>query len=199
MMNDPHKPELKQIWDLREADFQRHPVWIGVHNTDFGKAWYDMADEATYRPWTEPLPASAERGFVLVRAEFQTRDGSRYAGFVRAASQNWDAARPPRRTANGEILLSAGRSFSTKHGGSPLAILGIQQPRMFVGDGQFSFWGGRRGISPERRSNLYAAVGKCAEDVFPLSFEADAKLCSGVLKGEVHGFYQADATIVVIR
>jgi len=35
MVNDQPEPELKQIWALRESDFQRHPVCIGVHKCRF--------------------------------------------------------------------------------------------------------------------------------------------------------------------
>jgi hypothetical protein len=69
-------PELKQSWDLSSDDFERHRVWIGVHNVDIGEPWYDLSDEAIYRPWNRSLPVTAEEGFVLVAALFELRDGS---------------------------------------------------------------------------------------------------------------------------
>jgi hypothetical protein len=85
-------PELKQEWELRQADFQRFPVWIGVHNNDFDESWYAQADEQTYRPWTGPLPF-AGRGahpVLFVAATFEFADGSAFPGFFNPATDKWD-------------------------------------------------------------------------------------------------------------
>jgi len=76
------KPELKQFGDLAREDFDRHPVWIGCHTADYDEPWYDDTDEETFRPWNAGLPADALAGMLLVRAEFELRDGSRYPGFL---------------------------------------------------------------------------------------------------------------------
>jgi hypothetical protein len=173
-------PELKQIADLLFSDFERHPVWIGVHNVDAGQPWYDDCDEETYRPWTAALPVAAEIGFVLVRASIELHDGSAYPGAVRAAAQDWDAPlRPGLPTA------------SARYSGSDLTVLGVQQPRIFVGQRTFTFWGGQRGISQERRQAVYSALGKSPGSVFPLRFTADSQLATGLLAGRLDGFYRA--------
>ncbi len=173
-------PELKQLADVTYSDFQCYPVWVGVHNMDYGKPWCDKSDESTYRPNTEPLPVAAERGAVLVRASFILCDGSRCHGFVRAASPSWDV--PLRRGMATPSSLSGGDSAH--------ALLGIQQPRIFVNQETFSFWGGVGGVAPEKRQRFYAALGRSAEAVFPIAFAADAGLATGLTDGEVRGFYR---------
>jgi hypothetical protein len=173
-------PELKQLADLTYSDFQCYPVWVGVHNMDYGKPWYDKSDESTYRPNTEPLPVAAERGAVLVRASFVLCDGERYHGFVRAASPSWDV--PLRRGMATPSSLSGGDSAH--------ALMGIQQPHIFVAQDTFYFWGGVGGVASEKRQRFYAALGKPAEAVFPIAFAADAGLATGLTDGEVRGFYR---------
>src|SRR5689334_3630758 len=63
--NSESLPEMKQDYDLTPEDFLRYPVWIGVHNYDYGQPWYEKADEQTFRPWTEPLPFAEKRGTPL--------------------------------------------------------------------------------------------------------------------------------------
>lgn len=174
------KPELKQIGNLTHSDFQRHPVWVGVHNIDQGKPWYGSSDESTYRPNTERLPLAAESGAVLVRANFILCDGSRYPGYVRAASPNWDM--PLRKG------MATARSLSG--GDSAHALLGFQQPHIFVSQEVFYFWGGVSGVAPAKRQRFYAAIGKPAEAIFPIAFAADADLATGLTDGEVSGFYR---------
>ena len=181
-------PELKQRPDLSLADFERQPVWVSVHNMDFGKPWYDACDEDTVRPWSEPLPASTKRGMVFVAATFVLRDGSAYPGYVRVVGEDWDAPPPPRKMLDGGTVQH--RSFRARCGGSPLAVLGLQQPRIFVNQQRFSFWGGRRGIPAERRQAFYAAIGKSPEAIFPLRFTADPKFATGILRGQLDGFYR---------
>ena len=36
-------PELKQFADLTYSDFERYPVWVGVHDMDYGKPWWPAA------------------------------------------------------------------------------------------------------------------------------------------------------------
>ena len=39
------KPELKQFGELLPADFDRQPVWVGVHTADYDEPWYEETDE----------------------------------------------------------------------------------------------------------------------------------------------------------
>jgi hypothetical protein len=172
-------PELKQIWDLSSADFEQHPVWVGVHNFDIGEPWHRGSNEGTYRPWIDALPCPSPKGFFLVRGTFRLQDGSSYPGFFTVASETWDT--PPRPDL---------ASFSSRYGGAALALVGIQQPRIFVQHQQYSFWGGRAGVPLEKRQALYSALGKSAEDTFPVRFHADSSLATGILSGEVDGFYR---------
>lgn len=172
-------PELKPIWDLSSADFEQHPVWVGVHNFDVGEPWHQDSNESTYRPWSGALPCPSEKGFFLVRGILKLPDGCNYPGFFTVAPESWDT--PPR------LGLA---SFSSRYGGAALALVGIQQPRIFVEHQQFSFWGGRAGVPVERRQALYSILGRSAEDAFPMRFHADPSLATGILSGEVEGFYR---------
>lgn len=166
------KPELKQFGDLSATDFERHPVWIGVHNADYGEPWYDETNEETFRPYAGSLPAAPDEGILLVRATFELKDGSQFPGFVTPASEDWDRPR------------EGHSSGKRKH------ILGFQQPRIFVGNEGFNFWGGISGVRDERRQALYAALQKTPQDIFPLRFSAEPSLAGGILAGEVEGFYR---------
>ncbi len=102
-----------------------------------------------------------------------------------------------RETADGKSVRI--RTFSERQGGSRLAILQLHQPRILVGERKFSFWGGRPGISRERRDEFYEAVGQRPENIFPIHFSADPNIVGGIANGELHGFYRsvADAPPII--
>jgi hypothetical protein len=70
--------------------------------------------------------------------------------------------------------------------------LGTQQPQLFVGNQRFYFWGGVPGVPAKERERMYAALGKKADEVFPLRFEVDPTVSVGATSGEVQGFYRTD-------
>jgi hypothetical protein len=70
------------------------------------------------------------------------------------------------------------------------ADLGAMQPQIFVGSRRFSFWGGAIAIPTEDRQAFYTALGKRADLIFPLRFSANPGLATGVVAGQVHGFYK---------
>lgn len=185
---DPSMPELRQIWDLRLPDFERHPLWIGVHNFDIDEPWYDKADDQTYRPWTGPLPFSERRGIVLVRAEFELNDGSIFPGCFHPVRDNWDEPLPPRRMRDGNYTKPL--QWSARRGGSPLSVLSLHLPAIFINGQAFGFHLLRR---PEMRKehiqSFYAALRKSPSDVFPVRFEATPGLFTGVTSGRMEGFY----------
>ena len=172
--DDVKTPELKQFGELDAEDFQRHPVWIGCHTADYGKPWYEDTDEETFRPYSGKLPADLAEGMLLVRAVFELRDGSRYPGFVTPAAEGWDKG------------LDGRPMFEHNH------VLGTQQPQMFVGDRLFGFWGGMMGIPSQAQQELYAALGKRPDAIFPVRFNADADFTTGIGNGNVQGFYRQD-------
>jgi hypothetical protein len=167
-------PELKQFGDFDVEDLQRHPVWIGCHTADYGKPWYEDTDEETFRPYKGKLPADPAEGMFLVRAVFVLRDGTLYPGFVTPAIEGWGKGHDGR------------PMFEHNH------ILGTQQPQMFVGDRLFGFWGGMVGINSHSQRELYAALGKRPEAIFPLRFYQDGDLAQGVGNGTIEGFYRRD-------
>ena len=75
--------------------------------------------------------------------------------------------------------------------------LGVLLPHMFVGERSFRFWGGMFGVRADERLALYSALGKDADDVFPLRFEAEPGLATGATAGEIKGFYRGSREIQV--
>ena len=167
-------PELEQFGELEAEDFERHPVWIGCHTADYGKPWYEDTDEETFRPYTGNLPADPAQGMLLVRAVIELHDGSRYPGFVTPAAEGWD------KTPDGRP------AFKHNH------ILGTQQPQIFVRGRLFGFWGGKAGVPSQTQQELYAALGKRPDAIFPVRFYRDANLTTGIGDGTIEGFYRQD-------
>lgn len=67
--------------------------------------------------------------------------------------------------------------------------LGTHQPQLFVGDQRFSFWGGMFGIPGSGQQALYAALNRSPEEIFPLRFNGNPELATGVITGQINGFY----------
>jgi len=172
-------PELKQFGEAE--DFERHPVWIGCHTADYGKPWYEDTDEETFRPYTGNLPADPAEGMLLVRAVVELHDGSRYPGFVTPAAEGWDKG------PDGRAIL--------KHN----HILDTQQPQIFVRERLFGFWGGRVGIASQTQQELYAAVGKGPDAIFPLRFNADPASRQASAKARSKVFIEGIVTAFILR
>ncbi len=173
-------PELRQVTGLKQSDFERHAVWVGVHRTDYEMPWYEECDEATYRPWDGPLPVAAKDYILLVAATFELRDGTRYPGYFSPLGENWDEPPEP-----------STRRMTSLFGESSVAILGQQLPHIFAGGRQIRFWGGRHGVPADVRQFFYSAVGDRPENIFPIQFSADPGLATGIVTGRVDGFYRA--------
>jgi hypothetical protein len=77
--------------------------------------------------------------------------------------------------------------------------VGTQQPQIFVGGRRFAFWGGGVGVPVQERQAFYAALGKPPDAVFPLRFAAERGLSTGVVMGEVDGFYRIDGEGVAVE
>lgn len=73
---------------------------------------------------------------------------------------------------------------------APGSGLGAQQPQIFVDDRRFGFWGGMVGITERAQQELYAALEKGPDAIFPLRFFANPGLATGIVEGEVDGFYK---------
>jgi hypothetical protein len=180
-------PEMKQEPDLTPVDFERHPVWIGVHNYDSDEPWYEQSDEETYRPWTGRLPFSENRGIALVAATFKVADGSTYSGYCTAVRENWDEAPPSYTTPSGNKVTP--QSWSATHGGTKLSVLDLINPSIFLNGHPFDFHLGVTGRRKSRVRRFYTAIGKQPHDVFPLRFAADEGLTAGITSGKLDGFF----------
>jgi len=195
-------PELKQEYDLTQADFEREPVWVGVHNYDLQDdpvcaPWYKDSDEQTYRPWTGPLPFDEARGWARVAATIALADGTVYPGSVRTVRDDWDRVIPGRRMRDGSHTKP--RQWSARRGGSPLSVLLLQNPVVFVAGEVLDFGMGRDFVgerqSVRRRDRVlrfYRLFGKTPEDVFPARFSANAGLATGVVGGRLDGLFSSE-------
>ena len=183
-------PLLKDVTALTWADFVQHPIWIGVHNNDYGEPWYAESNDQTYRPWTGSLPFEERSQFpiFLVAANFQLASGDNYPGYFNPASRDWDLPLPPRKMRSGEFTKP--RNWSARRGGCPLSVLAIHSPTIFINEQAFDFHLRR---DPERRKqsilDFYAAMGRAPQAVFPVKFSADPALFSGNMSGQLDGFY----------
>jgi hypothetical protein len=68
--------------------------------------------------------------------------------------------------------------------------LGTLQPHVFVGGKSFGFWGSMFGIRADQRMAFYTALGKSPEAIFPMRFSTHTGLATGVVAGQVDGFYR---------
>jgi hypothetical protein len=156
------KPELKQFGTLTQADFNRFPIWVGVHTCDYGEPWYDETDEETFRPWLGELPINPKIGMFLVRSQIVLADGTRFVGFITPI------------IGTGEVADSELRNV---------------QPHLFDSQGNLiSFWGGLFGVSEDGKKSTYDALDRASKQVFPFRFTADPGLTVGSQSGEVRGF-----------
>ena len=142
-------PDFRQFAELAPQDFERHPVWILCHTADYKKPWYKDIDEDTFRPWTEGFPATVLRETLLVRAEFELWDRSRYPGFLTPLVEGYDT-------------LPDGRRVS-----EPRHPLGRLQPHIFVGDRKFGFWGGSSEFRNRSRGSSTRLLAKSPSKYFP--------------------------------
>ena len=158
------KPKLKQFGDLVQSDFDEHPVWVGVHNVDYGKEWYEETNEETFRPWDGEFPVDPKRGMFLVRARFVLKDKSEFAGFITPAP-------------------GSGSVKNADHG--------TVQPHIFIPpDKLLSFWGGLFGFSDDAKQMVYEFLGRMPKQIFPIRFSADKGYTVGRQSGKIEGFYQ---------
>jgi hypothetical protein len=175
--------ELEKSFDLSLEDFQRHPVWVRIPFHDETKPWYA---QSAFVPWTGTLPADAEKADIRIPANFFLRDGGKHSGYVRAVPGGWPDI-VPSPTIIGKTVIQ-GASPRVRYGDSPLAIAGEQLPCIFVGGQKFRFWCGVKDPD-ELRLPFYAALGKQPGDIFPIRFEGVRGLATGIVSGEIDGFY----------
>ena len=188
--SQPCTPPLKDQAELTLADFNLHPIWVRVQDYDREQPWFAGTTEQTYRPWNGPLPIEAESQFpfILLRATFRFACGDIHPGHFAPATKEWDNPLPPRRRADGSF--SAPLQWSARRGGSPLSILSLHQPVIFLGEEAFDFHLRR---DSERRKqcilDFYSAFLRLPKEVFPVEFEADPAFFNGIVNGRLDGFY----------
>ena len=183
-------PLLKDQSSLLRADFGRYPVWVRVQDYDREQPWYRNSTEQTYRPWEGSLPLQPRSQFhlVLVAASFRLSNGDSHRGYLNPATTEWDVPLPPRKTKDESCTTS--NQWSARRGGSPLSILAIHRPVIFIGEGAYDFK--LRGDLDRRKRHIldvYAAIERRPEEVFPVTFSADPSLFSGIVSGHIDGFY----------
>jgi hypothetical protein len=181
---------LKDQTSLLRADFGRYPVWVRVQDYDRERPWYRNSTEQTYRPWDGPLPLQPRSQFhlALVAASFRLSNGDSYPGYLNPATPEWDLPLAPRKMKDGTYTTS--KQWSARRGGSPLSILAIHRPVIFIGERAYDFQL-RRDLDRRKLHilDVYAAIDKRPGEVFPVTFSADPALFSGIVGGHIDGFY----------
>jgi len=169
--------------ELEPEDFQLHSVWVVVPFPDDTKP---PNAQFTVVSWTGSLPVDPEKTDARIPCTFLLRDGTRLSGYVRPVPQNWEDIVPPPRTIGSRVF--PGVSPRVRYADSPLAIVGEQRPWVFVSRQAFPFF--CAGKDPdELRRQFYQALRKQPEDVFPIRFEGAPGLATGIVSGEMNGFY----------
>jgi hypothetical protein len=177
--------ELEESFDLSLEDLQRHPVWVRIPFHDKTRPWYA---QSAFVPWSGTLPIDAEKADIRIPAAFVLRDGSEHSGYVRAVPEGWPDIVPSPAIIGKKVIQAA--SPRVRYGDSPLAIAGEQVPCIFVGEQGFRFWCGVKDPD-ELRLPFYDALGKQPGDIFPIRFEGVRGLATGIVSGEIDGFYIA--------
>ncbi len=176
-------PILRQEYQLVREDFELHPIWRSVHGRDELEDWYGACDEATFRPWDQPLPASPVDGLLLVAADMRLADGKVYPGACYWTPQQ---LRPSTRLAF--------------EGPPETQIVSDLQPRIFLGNGTVRFWEGI--VFPDdSRRRFYSALAKRPSNIFPITLVVPRTLVERGEKGLVPGFcrLRRDARRVTIE
>lgn len=185
-----HARLCKDQSSLTRSDFSRYAVWVRVQDYDRNESWYHEATEQTYRPWDGPLPLEpkSQFAFVLLAASIRLSSGVAYPGYFQPVTEEWDAPLPPRKMKDG--TFTEPQQWSARHGGSPLSILALHCPVVFIEDKPYDFHL-RRDPELRRRCvrDFYSAMDKRPEEVFPVEFSADPALVQGIVSGRIDGFY----------
>jgi hypothetical protein len=167
--DDTNRPLLKQFGNLTPSDFSQHPVWVNVHVIDYEEDWYNETDEETFRPWDGNLPADPSETMFLVKAGLTLADGSEYDGFITPQQES----------------------------GEP--DLGTMQPYLFTKSGELvGFWFGMFQPSQKDINGIYEKLSKNANQVFPIQFEAQDGIATGIVNGMIPGFCRRDKNDNVI-
>ena|SRR5438876_11672601 len=104
--------QLRSPWEPSLADFERHRLWVVVHNVDLGKPSYEACDELASGPWTEPLQAA-------------TDDTASYLSMLQSSC--WTE------TPTQEMLRQGGEERDVPlpvQRGFAFALLGLKQPKI---------------------------------------------------------------------
>jgi hypothetical protein len=70
--------------------------------------------------------------------------------------------------------------------------VGDLQPTILIGPRHVALWQGSVPGRALHRQSFYTALGKTADQLFPIRFTADPGLANGVVSGQAEGFYGLD-------
>lgn len=181
-------PLLKEQSLLTPEDFATHPIWVRAK--DFDQGQIKQLDETVYRPWDGPLPFEGRSpfSFVLVDAVFRLSCGQSYRGYFTPVREDWDNPLPPRKVKSGQ--MSEPLRWSSRRGGSPLSILALHTPIIFIHDTPYDFRL-RRDLHERKRCivQFFQEVGAKPHEVFPIEFSSSPAYFRGIVSGRLDGFY----------
>lgn len=165
------KPKLKQDYQFRAKDFLDAKLWVNVHGLDEDEPWYESTDETTFRQWYGETPVDPKKHLFLVAASMTLANGSVFTGAIYAYQFD---------------------DLSAQDG---CTLMECTQPRIFVGRESFSFWGGRIGVTQEKRKRFYEVLKLSPESIFPIEVMAEEGCVDIAINGKIEGFYRLDSSV----
>jgi hypothetical protein len=176
--------ETESRTELTLDDFRRNPVWVVVPTGETKS----LKKRFKFVPWNGSLPVDSETHDVRIPARFTLRDGSNYEGYVRVVPGNWADITPAPLILGADAVIQT-KSPRVRYGGSSLAIIGEHRPCMFAQGKALRFWCGIKD-SDDLRHEFYRVIPKKPDEIFPIHFQGAAGLATGIVSGEIEGFYE---------
>ena len=176
--------------ELKFEDFQSASVWMRTQVVNQAKPF---PPQFRFKPWTGTLPGDSTAEYLILPAIFCLKDGSKFSGFARAVPQNWADTRASATRISATNVIQ-GITPRERFGGSMLAIMFEHHPCLFVGDKGFRFWCSPRVDSEEMCQSFYGALKRAPDQVFPIKFNCTPGLATGIISGEILGFYEMQWT-----
>ena len=171
--------------ELKLEDFQKAPIWVRTQAINEAKPF---PPQYRFKPWTGVLPGDSSVEYLILPAVFCLSDGSEFTGYARAVPENWVDVRASATRISATYVIP-GTTPRERFGGSILAIIGEHHPCLFVRDKGFRFWCGPKSEVEEVRQSFYEALERAPDQVFPIQFHCRQGLATGIISGEILGFY----------
>lgn len=152
--------------DLTPDHFHKYPIWLYIHEHDFGNWMFELEDEESMRPWNGKYPAPTT--FIgLIRTKFTAANGQTFEGVVQH-SEYENNERPWILRLSPELFLSNGESISFLAG----RIQQRDDPAL-----------------KEVCRQFYSTTGLTSETAFPMSYAVAKGILQESISGTIPGIF----------